>query len=550
MTTSATRITLTREELNALREQIRSRLTEGEYATIRAMFDTLAHLVQLLEQRTTTLRRLRQLVFGARTEKTQDVLRRVGASPAPGARTRAASTHPGHGRHGAQAYAGAQTVTVSHASLHHADHCPACENGRVYALPPKMVVCIVGQAPLTATRWEIEKLRCHLCDQIFPAVPPPGTALAKYDPTAGSMIAVLKYGTGMPFYRLARLQASLGIPLPASTQWDIVAAVAVAIRPAFNELIRHAAQGEVLYNDDTPMRVLSLLRRERNETPETTATTKTTALDPITPDDEVSPERTGVFTSGIVAKRQDHRIALFFTGRHHAGENLAAVLARRTPGLEPPIQMCDALSRNVPKAFAVILANCLSHARRNVVDVTADFPVECRYVLETLRDVYAYDAQAREQHLSPQARLAFHQTHSGPLMEALHTWFTAQLDEHRIEPNSGLGEAITYFLKHWTTLTRFLTIAGAPLDNNVCERALKRAILHRKNSLFYKTSNGSQVGDVFMSLIHTCELNGADPFHYLTALQRHADAVASRAASWLPWNYRDTLQQLDAAQAA
>ena len=216
MTTSGTRITLTREELTALLETLRSRLTEGEYATIRAIVDTFAHVVQLLEQRTTTIRRLRQLVFGARTEKTNDVLRRVGASQTPGARTRAPSPRPGHGRHGATAVVGAQTVPVSHASLHQGDHCPACEHGRVYALPPTRIVCIVGQAPLTATRWEIEKLRCHLCDTIFTATPPPGTALAKYDATAGSMIAVLKYGTGMPFYRLARLQASFGVPLPAS----------------------------------------------------------------------------------------------------------------------------------------------------------------------------------------------------------------------------------------------------------------------------------------------------------------------------------------------
>src|SRR5215831_4964418 len=97
--------------------------------------------------------------------------------------------------------------------------------------------------------------------------------------------------------------------------------------------------------------------------------------------------------------------------------------------------------------------------------------------------------QAQEQGLSPEERLRFHQDHSEPVMERLRAWLRAQFEEKRVEPNSGLGAAITYLLKHWTRLTLFLRQAGAPLDNNICERALKKAIRHRKNSLFYKTEN-------------------------------------------------------------
>jgi hypothetical protein len=101
-------------------------------------------------------------------------------------------------------------------------------------------------------------------------------------------------------------------------------------------------------------------------------------------------------------------------------------------------------------------------------------------------------------------------------------------------------------LKHWAKLTLFLRVPGAPLDNNVCERALKKAILHRKNALFYKTLNGARVGDVFMSLIHTTELNGIPPFEYLVALQRHHQAVALDPSEWLPWTYEATLTELEA----
>jgi hypothetical protein len=265
---------------------------------------------------------------------------------------------------------------------------------------------------------------------------------------------------------------------------------------------------------------------------------------------EPGDKRTGTFTSGIVSLVGTWTIALFFTGSKHAGENIAEVLKQRAHGLPAPIQMCDALSRNTPKGVETLMANCLAHGRRQVVEVVENFPEECRYVLETLGAVYHYDALAREQGLSPEERLLFHQEHSGPLMKDLHEWMEAQLAEHKTEPNSGLGKAISYLLNHWPKLTLFLRQAGAPIDNNIVERALKKAILNRKNALFYKTLNGAGVGDLFMSLIHTCELNGANPFHYLTELQRHAEDLTANPAEWMPWNYRETLVRLATPAAA
>jgi hypothetical protein len=307
--------------------------------------------------------------------------------------------------------------------------------------------------------------------------------------------------------------------MPAATQWDVVEEAAAMIEPAQEELIRQAAQGEVVHNDDTSMRVRHMER-------------------------EPSDERTGVFTSGIVSTASGRKIALYFTGRQHAGENLAGVLKRRAAELASPIQMCDALSRNTPKltvGVEILLANCLAHGRRQVVEVAANFPSECRYVLEMLGQVYGHDAQARERGLSPQERLGLHQQRSGPVMEELHGWLERQFAERKVEPNSGLGKAITYLLRHWRPLTLFLREAGAPVDNNIVERSLKRAVLHRKNALFYRTLNGAQVGDLFMSLIHTCQLCGANSFEYLIELQRHARELALNPAEWMPWNYRDTL---------
>jgi hypothetical protein len=259
---------------------------------------------------------------------------------------------------------------------------------------------------------------------------------------------------------------------------------------------------------------------------------------------EPSDERTGVFTSGIVSTGPGRQIALYFTGRQHAGENLAGVLKRRAAGLPVAIQMSDALSRNVPRlgpGVEILLANCLAHGRRQFVEVAGNFPDECRYVLEMLGRVYGNDAEARERSLSPDERLELHRERSAPVMEGLRDWLGRQLAERRTEPNSGLGKAITYLLRHWRPLTLFLRQAGAPLDNNIVERALKRAVLHRKNALFYRTLNGAAVGDLFMSLIHTCQLAGVNSFEYLIELQLHATELAVSPAGWMPWNYREAL---------
>jgi transposase len=526
------------EEWETLLERARKEpLDEKGYEKLQAALRAFRLLTEMIGEKNTTISHLRALLAKPSTEKTSKVLEQAGikappkSSPPPNAGDQ---PKPGHGRNGAQAYGGARRIKIAHASLQPGNRCPECQKGKVYEQKdPALRIRVVGQAPIAATVYELERLRCNLCGEIFEAAAPASVGEKKYDETAAAMIALLKYGSGVPFYRLEGLEASMGIPLPASTQWEIAEEMAALIRPAFDELIRQAAQGEVFYNDDTGMKILALARASPQRAEEEASSG--------------SKERTGLFTSGIVSTtRQGQRIVMFFTGRKHAGENLSRVLVERAKGLAPPIQMCDALSRNVPKLpekLEILLGNCNAHARRRFVQVTPNFPQECQLVLESFREVYRYDAEAEERSLTPEERLRFHQEHSQPVMDALHAWFLAQFAEKRVEPNSGLGEAITYCLKRWDRLTLFLREPGAPLDSNVVERALKKCILHRKNSLFYKTTNGAEVGDLFMSLIHTCELNDANPFDYLTELQKHAEELAKNPTVWMPWNYGATLQQ-------
>jgi len=546
-------VEMTDEELDALLARIQGEVEPGDYEKLTAIVGSLRYLTQLIGDDKTTLRRLRALLLHRTSEKKrklfgedQDANAGVAADgtgatsseapepakPEAGAGAAAPPSSPsvsepepkpkGHGRNGSSTYADAERVPVPHATLTSGASCPLCEKGRVYRKrEPARLVRIVGQAPFRATIYEQERLRCNLCGDTFTAEPPPGVGPEKYDSSAATQIGLLKYGTGMPFYRLERMQASTALPLPDSTQWDIVADAGSWLALARDELIREAAQGKVIYNDDTFMRILTLMKENER-------------LDP-------KKDRTGIFTTGIVSVGADHRVALFFTGRKHAGENFADVLKLRAAGLGPPIQMCDALSRNLPGDLEVVLSNCLIHARRNYVNVAENFPRECRHVIEQIAIVYRVDEAARKAQLDEEARLALHQKESAPVMEGLRTWLEARMANREVEPSSGLGHAFSYMLKRWERFTLFLRRAGAPLDSNVVERCLKKAILNRKNAMFYRTENGARVGDIWMSLIYTCELNRVDPRHYLTALLDHRRELEANPAAWMPWNYLLTL---------
>jgi transposase len=225
-------------------------------------------VTELVEDKNTSIRRLRQLLFGSRTEKADSVVGQETKTPdATGPRDAVADADlaggvgntaesettaaKGHGRNGAAAYRGAERIDVPHPSLRAGDACPACGEGTVYDKAPGVLVRITGQPPLAAKIYQLQKLRCHLCGEVFTAPAPAEAGPTKYSATAGSMIGLLKYGSGLPFNRVEGLQGGLGVPLPASTQWDIVEAVAGSLAPVLDELIRQAAQGEVLHNDDS-----------------------------------------------------------------------------------------------------------------------------------------------------------------------------------------------------------------------------------------------------------------------------------------------------------
>jgi transposase len=393
---------------------------------VALLLEWVINLLALLNKKNLSIARLRQLCFGASTESARNV---CGGKKPPKQKTKGR----GHGRNPHRQYTGARRVKVSHPTLKPGDQCPSCRKGKVRPQKkPAVAIAVTAQPPVGAVIHELEQLRCDTCGKVFTAPTPPEAGVEKYAPSVGVMVGLMRYGSGMPFHRLERLQKSLGVPLPASVQWEQANRVSESLEPVFDELQRQAAQATVLFSDDTGMRVRSLHKEIQ---------------------DEKDPKRTGIFTSGIVGKLEDHCVSLFFTGRNHAGENLSKVLDHRHAAHSAPMHMCDGLAQNNPKGHSTVQAQCNVHARRNFVELESSFPEECKRVVESFSTVYGVEAEIKAAGLSPEERLEEHQARSGPVMEELRAWLTGLIKEKKVEPNSELGGAIKYLQKRWTELT-------------------------------------------------------------------------------------------------
>ena len=318
----------------------------------------------------------------------------------------------------------------------------------------------------------------------------------------------------------------LGVPLPEATQWELLEKVGDRGHGVLRYLEGLAAQGALSSQDDTAVRMLSLVKENQG------FEAQAGALGLLR-----SPERTGMDTTALGVQVGERIICLYYSGRSHTGANLAALLKERQAGRARPLVMSDALSSNEADEAARLRCHWLAHGRRKCSDLEEGFPHACQVVLEALRQVLEHDEVARNEQMAGAARLADHQADSGPIMAALKTWLTKQVDDRLVEPNRALGKAIADMQGHWETLTRFLSIPGAPIDNNLCERSLKLCIRQRKNALLDKTEDSAYVASVLTSLMAPCLQAGVHAVDSLVALQEHRHEVFLNPAGWLPWNY-------------
>ena len=431
----------------------------------------------------------------------------------------------GHGRNGADAYEGASIIEVEHPELSPSDICPAeaCD-GRLYEMSEPGTLVSVSGAPLaSATRYNLQKLRCGVCEIVYTAPLPEGVSDKKYDANFIAMLMINKYFMSVPLYRQDRLQNYLGIPLPASTQWDLMAAHEPMLKVLYQALSEDAANGVALCYDDTSVKIMSEIKAAK-----------------AAANGEKSQHT--CFTTGIVSLHEDHRTYLYITDNRTAGKCITDIMSMRDASLDIPIMMCDALSANIPQGISedlYILCYCLVHARRQFYELPDGYDDVADKVIGLIGTIYDHESHTKG--LSHEKRLAYHQEKSTPVMDALKLYLEEQKPE--FEPNSVAGKAIDYILNRWTELSQFLRQPHAPLDTNIVERALKLVIQVRKSSMFYKSLNSAAFASYVQSALYSAAQNDINPCEYMSALIDNEQEVMQSPHDWLPWQYKQTIKQ-------
>ena len=543
----------TQEELSGIIEAIKqSNLSETNQQFVIKCIELACWLPRVLQKKNVSLSRLKKLIFGKGYRGKHKKKKESGSGdtgnssggedgsnipPAssdsdseahaaplnkePHAQDEEASGSSTHrGRIAHEAYSEDESIVVS-LNYTRGDRCPQQCGGKLYALGSGVVVRLAGQSFAKVTKYYLEKLRCNVCGYYLSAKLPATVAKDKYTASFKAQLAMMKFYLGVPYYRLARHQAMLGCPLPDSTQWQLIEKLGSYCYGLFYYLQSLAANGALVYNDDTHLKILDTIKQIKQAS---------------------DPKRRGMVTTCVIGEHDGHQIVFYLNGLLHSGENLDVLLATRDDEKQPILQMSDALPANTPKQVATLACYCLSHGLRKFDELKEFFPNECIPVLRELSRVFAIDKKTRA--MDDKTRLTYHQTHSRPILFALYEMIETLLAAPKTEPNNDLAIALRYLKNHWVKLTRFLSVPGAPICNNLVERALKLAIRTRKNSLFYKTTYSASLSGIITSLIATCELAQADPIDYLTVLQTYPTAIRQSPQAWLPWNYRTSLDRV------
>ncbi len=542
-------------EIEILIEKIeQNKLEERERRLIAALLRTLLYVISQLQEKRITLLKLKEMIFGRKSEKskkkkegTKEGEKETGHSGGEESNPSESTVSPrnekeesgaaypapkkrGHGRNPVSAYPGAKKVRCLHRQLKAGHSCPdlTCR-GQVYPVTrPHRFTQYTGQPAITVTIYEQDVLRCNDCGKEYEAPLPEGVSPKRYDETADAAMAINKCGLGTPYNRSAALQQACGMPISESVMSERCETVADALFPIYQEMRRQAADGRVFHGDDTPARILELMKEN---------------------EEKEAGERVGMQTSGIVVQTKEGAlIALYMSGRKHAGENLEELYEMRSPGLELPIQMSDALAANWSGEKERIQGVCLAHARRKFWEIRSLYPTECGDVLERIGKIYKNEGATKG--MSAEQRLEYHQARSAPLMEELREWMEREMAEKRVEPNSSLGKAVKYFLNNYAGLSAFTSHGEAPLDNNLAERVLKPVVMIRKNSYFYKTGQGANVGAIILSVISSCRLNGTNVWQYLVSVLKRGSEVRRNPAAFLPWVYKGEAAEEEEALAA
>ncbi len=571
----ATRIDVTLEVLHKLRERVeRQQLAAEDWAVVGALVSKLIARTEARQDR------LRAKAAGQAAQEGAEQTEPgenddIGTSPdaedspateessepaipgepapegvaGPGEPTPADSTEPdpskkGHGRNGADAFVNATKYVHGLAAGIVGAICALCGVGRVFPYRDKVIVRVIGQSLFAAERHHFEQGRCRLCGAIFTAEGSElvvrggiGTSYIVYDWSACAMLIVMHYFAGGPFKRLEALHQGWGVPMPDANQWRVVDECDDLLAPLYRALERHAIQNATSIGfDDTGSMIIDTRRQIQKELQ---------ALDLL--GESTRDVRTGINATGIYLETAEGKAVLFFTGRHHAGEIVDRLLAHRRASAEKLVAITDAASKNFAHDHTDELeqAVCNAHCYMKFRAVKDQFPAEVAVAGEVYKQVFDNDDKAKALGLDPTERMLYHLEHSKPQMLRLWQMCKDKTDGNLVEPNSPLWEPVSFVINQWHRLTRFYEVPGVPLDSNLVEQSLIIPVRYLAGSFAYKTQNGADVGDRHMSLIATANANGLEPVAYLTECLRNHEDLAKRPEHYLPWVYRDRLDEHD-----
>jgi transposase len=515
---------LSQEQMDKfLAEILSSNISKESAEFAKMLIHGNAWMAQQLELGQLSIAKLRKLFQIQGSEKA--LSRKPKSDPSSPNRNPAGTEPRGHGRNSADAYQGATIIEVDHPELSPGDTCPteACD-GRMYEMSePGILVQVTGAPLASATRYNLQKLRCAICEIIYTAPLPAGVSTQKYDANFVSMLMINKYFMSVPLYRQDRLQNHLGIPLPASTQWDLMVAHKPMLEALYKALSQDAANGIALCFDDTSVKILSEIKAAKLA-------------------NQGEKNQHTCFTTGIVSLHKDHRTYLYITDNRSAGKCLTEIMAMRDADLDLPIIMCDALSANIPQGISedlYTLCFCLVHARRQFYELPKGYDDLADKVISLIGTIYDHEAHTKG--FSSEKRLEYHQEKSTSIMEELKLYLEEQ--KLQFEPNSAPGKAIDYILNRFTGLSQFLRYAHAPLDTNIVERALKLVIQVRKSCLFYKSLSSAAFASFVQSALYSAAQNDINPCEYMGALIENENAVIKNPPAWLPWYFKEALKQ-------
>lgn len=528
-------VDLSESELDALLDRIEQAkthglaLSPGDYELLTGAVMMLANMQERLDNNDLSVHKLRKLLGMVRSsEKLRDVLPAGDSKPSSGAGNGNRDKEDKKKRNAPRKKKPPNKPQLHNHALEgitKGDRCTQCNAGKLYKYTPAVLLRVTGNAPLSCHKHVAEQYRCNSCGEIYTAnlpehVTADGPRDQQYGYSARSALCIGKYFAGSPFYRQEHINGLLGMSISASTIFDQCEKVANALNPVFKAIKRVAADAALFYLDDTTNRILEqkpVMKKSR---------------------DGRERLRSGIYTSAVLAITEDgKRLVLFQTNIGHAGEFMQEILDKRDTARAPPMLMSDALSANHVTGHKFDKCLCNAHGRRGFVELIEQNPDDVVYALELYQHAWVNEVHCVDKVLSPEQRTAYHKANSLPHLQALLAWSQEKLDSDAVEPNSNLGKAMQYFIRHFDGLSAFCNVLGAPVDNNEIERLIKLIVRARKNSLFFKTAVGADISDVITSILAICNENEVNAFHYLNAVQRNQAAVKASPEKWLPWNY-------------